>query len=142
MCYGQPLIASQNQCQAMRSNAKQWNPMSFCCICYLSVLCIICGPKSLWWPPGGALCYLLFRLLLHVLGWLFGTFLDASVQFLLHLFFSGSPFGACFLKDLLDTCLKFLLHSVPDPPRERKASVTHDPKRVMCYDQLLRACLS
>ena len=46
-----------------------------------------------------------------------------------------------FLKDLLDTCLKFLLHSVPDPPRQRKASVTHDPKRVMCYDQLLRACL-
>ena len=46
-----------------------------------------------------------------------------------------------FVKDLLDTCLKFLLHSVPDPPRERKASVTHDPKRVMCYDQLLRACL-
>ena len=31
-----------------------------------------------------------------------------------------------FLKDLLDTCLKFLLHSVPDPPRQRKASVTHD----------------
>ena len=41
----------------------------------------------------------------------------------------------------LDTCLKFLLHSVPDPPRQRKASVTHDPFRVMCYDQLLRACL-
>ena len=30
---------------------------------------------------------------------------------------------------------------VLDPPRQRKASVTHDPKRVMCYDQPLRACL-
>ena len=37
-----------------------------------------------------------FRLLLHVLGCLSGTFLDASVQFELHLFFSGSLFGACF----------------------------------------------
>ena len=24
---------------------------------------------------------------------------------------------------------------VLDAPRQRKASVTHDPKRVMCYDQ-------
>ena len=34
--------------QAMRSNAKQCNPMSFCCTGYSSVLCIICGPKSFW----------------------------------------------------------------------------------------------
>ena len=47
-----------------------------------------------------------------------------------------------FAKDLLDTYLKVLLYAVPDPPRERKTSVTHDPKRVMSYDQLLRACLS
>ena len=39
--------------------------------------------------------------------------------------------GACFLKG-------FVLHSVPDPPRKRKASVTHDPKRVMCYERAPR----
>ena len=38
---------------------------------------------------------------------------------------SGDKFER-FVKDLLDTCLKFLLHSVPDPPGERKASVTHE----------------
>ena len=42
----------------------------------------------------------LFRLSLHVLGCFLGTFLDASVQFLLHLFFSGSPFGACFQRQI------------------------------------------
>ena len=42
--------------------------------------------------------------------------------------------GACFLKG-------FVLHTVPDPPRNRRASVTHDPKRGMCYDQPWRACL-
>ena len=40
-----------------------------------------------------------FRLLLHVLGCFSGTFLDASVQFELHLFFSGSLRG--FPVDLL-----------------------------------------
>ena len=82
--------------QAMRSNAKQCNPMSFCCICYLSVLCIICGPKSLRWPPGCALCYIFVQTFVTCFGMFFGTFLDASVQFLLHLFFSCSPFGGCF----------------------------------------------
>ena len=138
----------------MPSNAQQCKAMQphvFLLHFYLSVLCIICGPKSLRWPPGGALCYICVRtfcVLVTCVGMFFGTFLDASVQFLLHLFFSGSPFGACFpkqictfLKDLLDTCLKFFLHSVLDPPRQRQASVTHDPKRGMCYDQLLRACL-
>ena len=33
-------------------------------------------------------------------GMFVGAFLDASVQFLLHLFFSGSPFGACFSKQI------------------------------------------
>ena len=47
MCYRQPLRVSQNQCQAMLNSAEQCNPRSFCCICYLSVLCIICGTKSL-----------------------------------------------------------------------------------------------
>ena len=40
-----PSLMHLPPCQARCSNAKQCNPMGFCCIGYLSVLCIICGPK-------------------------------------------------------------------------------------------------
>ena len=136
----------------MPSNAKPCNPMSFCCICYLSVLCIICGPKSLRWPPGDALCYLFVRtflvFLLHVLGCVLERFWMHLCSFFCICSLVVLPLGFVFrdkferlLQDLLDTCLKFLLHSVLDPPRQRRASVTHDPKRVMSYDQPSRAFL-